>query len=156
VKARDAISLRYTGNPRGRRPGHAGAGQGVINYAEHIQPLWTRDRAGGSCLRCHASGSLLDLSGTVAGSGRLASYDNLLIGPPLLDASGRVQTRLDEGVPVVVRAAPLVDTAASEGEAIRPGAQEPAGGDPVGPVAEGRQRRAHGHPTPARVDHAGR
>lgn len=157
VQARDAITLRYQGNPRAADDLATPAPrQGVINYAEHIQPLWSRERAGGSCLSCHASGSLLDLSGTVAGSGRLASYDNLLIGPPLLDASGRVQTRLDEGVPVVVRAAALVDTAASEGEATGLARKSRLVEILSGQLLKAGSGARTAHPTPARVDHAGR
>jgi hypothetical protein len=115
-----------------------------------------RDRAGGSCLRCHASGSLLDLSGTVAGSGRLASYDNLLIGPPLLDASGRVQTRLDEGVPVVVRGPALVDTAASEGEAIGLARKSRLVEILSGQLLKAGSGARTAHPTPTTLTTAGR
>ena len=98
----------------------------------------------------------LDLSATVAGSGRLASYDALLIGPPLLDASGRVQTRLDEdGVPMVVRASALVDTAASEGEAVGLARKSR-----LVEILSGQQLKAGNgartaHPTPTGVNHTG-
>jgi hypothetical protein len=48
----------------------------------------------------------------------MVSYDELMLGDPLLDASGKVQTRIEEGVVVIARGAALVDTAASEGEAL--------------------------------------
>lgn len=66
--------------------------KGVINYPDHIQPLWTKDRGANTCTTCHSDTSpdpisrKLDLSTATAGSGRLVSYDELLIGDPELDA----------------------------------------------------------------------
>ncbi len=63
---------------------------GLINYTEHIQPLWER-----ACVSCHSSGSPsagLDLSATLdtsaGGNGRMASYNGLTVGTPLSDAGG--------------------------------------------------------------------
>jgi mono/diheme cytochrome c family protein len=115
VAARTSISLRYTGNPDAADDLATPAPvNGVINYPEHIQPLWTRARGpGGSqaCVACHADTAKLDLRATVSGTGRLVSYEELLLGDPLIDAAtGRPVIRLREGVPEVVRNSPLVET----------------------------------------------
>jgi hypothetical protein len=155
VRARDTIVLRYSGNAQAADDLATPAPQqGVINYAEHIQPLWNRNRSAGSCLSCHGSGATLDLSATVAGSGRLVSYDRLLIGPPLLDANGQVQTRLDDGVPVVVRAPALVDTSASEGEAVGLARKSRLVEILSGQVLKAGAGARSAHPTPTAVDHA--
>jgi mono/diheme cytochrome c family protein len=64
---------------------------GVINYPEHIQPLWDKH-----CVSCHndpdgnnVSSAGLDLRGTTNARGRLQSYDELVIGDPLMDENGR-------------------------------------------------------------------
>ncbi|MCY7314325.1 MAG: hypothetical protein LH480_01480 [Rubrivivax sp.] len=115
VTARTAISLRYVGNADAaddlatRVPLN-----GVINYPEHIQPLWTRARGtNGSqtCVACHSDTAKLDLRPTTAGSGRLVSYEELMLGDPVIDAAtGRPVTRLRDGVPEVVRQPALVET----------------------------------------------
>ena len=46
----------------------------------------------------------------VAGTGRLVSYEELLVGDPVIDpATGQPITRLEDGVPVLVRNAALVE-----------------------------------------------
>ena len=129
---------------------------GLINYPQHIQPIWSRDRGANTCTGCHADSAKLDLRGTIAGTGRLVSYEELLLGDPLIDpVTGQPLTRLDEGVPMVVRGAPLVETMG--GNATGHGALEPADRDPVRRNAEGAaakrapriRRRRHGAP-----DHA--
>jgi len=114
VTARQSISLRYTGNPNAADDLTTAAPvNGVINYPEHIQPLWTKARGAGganTCINCHSDPLKLDLRGTVAGTGRLVSYEELVLGDPLLDANGQPVTRLVEGVPEVVRGAALVNT----------------------------------------------
>jgi Hydrazine synthase alpha subunit middle domain len=61
---------------------------GVINYPEHVQPIWDK-----ACVSCHSpSGSaadVLDLSATFSGTGRVISYESLLVGKIKLDASNR-------------------------------------------------------------------
>ncbi len=119
VSARTAISLRYTGNPNPADDLVTPAPvDGVINYPEHIQPLWARARGPQgthSCINCHTGGTAdapgLDLRATVAGSGRLTSYEALLVGAPLLDpVTGLAQTRLRRGVPELLREPPLVES----------------------------------------------
>ena len=115
VSARAAISLRYSGNPNPADDLATPAPvNGVINYPDHIQPLWTRARglAGSlTCMGCHADTAKLDLRATLAGTGRLVSYEELLMGDPVIDATtGRPVIRVREGVPEVVRGSPLVET----------------------------------------------
>jgi len=73
-------------------PGVSADGSIVINYKEHIQPILNK-----SCtVGCHGVGgsaqALLDLSDSISGSGRVASYDALMIGKP----------KLNNGLPVLV------------------------------------------------------
>ena len=114
VTARAPIVVRYTGNADPAQDLATPAPvNGLINYPQHVQPIWSRDRGGFTCTGCHADSAKLDLRGTVAGTGRLVSYEELLLGDPLIDpATGRPQTRIEDGVPVVVRGAALVETMA--------------------------------------------
>jgi mono/diheme cytochrome c family protein len=114
VTARPAITVRYTGNANAADDlATAVPTNGIINYPDHIQPLWTRDRGANTCITCHSDTAKLDLRATLAGTGRLVSYEELLVGDPVIDpVSGQPVTRLEEGVPVVVRNAPLVDNMA--------------------------------------------
>lgn len=92
---------------------------GVINYPDHIQPLWSRDRGANTCTNCHnAASGKLDLSPSIAGTGRLVSYEKLMLGEPMLDTNGLPVTRLEEGVPVLQRLPALVFNMASEGGAL--------------------------------------
>jgi hypothetical protein len=119
VTARPAVALRFTGNPSASDDLVTPAPtNGVINYPQHIQPLWTRDRGANTCTSCHNISKHLDLSGTTGGDGRVVSYDRLMIGDPQLDSAGRPEITFDDGVPMLVRQAALVNTAASEGEAL--------------------------------------
>ncbi len=114
VTARASILVRYSGNASSTDDLATPAPvNGIINYPDHIQPLWTRDRGANTCTNCHADTAKLDLRATVAGTGRLVSYEELLLGDPVIDgATGRPVTRLEDGVPVVVRGAALVETMA--------------------------------------------
>ena len=118
VTARPSVALRYTGNPNPAddlvTPVPV---NGIINYPTHIQPLWTRDRGANTCTNCHNVSDHTDLSATIAGDGRVVSYDRLMIGDPQLDSSGRPEITFDDGVPMLVLQDALVNTAASEGEA---------------------------------------
>ncbi len=119
VTARPTIEIRYTGNANpANNLATAVPQNGLINYPEHIQPLWTRDRGANTCTNCHNDPVRLDLRGTIGGTGRVVSYDELMLGDPLLDNAGRPVIRVREGVPEVERGPALVDTAASEGEAV--------------------------------------
>jgi len=120
VTARPTISIRYTGNASAANDLVTAAPvNGVINYPDHIQPLWARDRGVNTCTACHSDPATLDLTATIGGSGRQTSYDALMIGKPQLDpVTGLPVTTVEEGVIMIARQPALVDTAASEGEAL--------------------------------------
>ncbi len=69
---------------------------GRIDYVEHIQPLWDRDRGANTCVSCHSNALLADpisaglsLEGGVPGAGgHVISYTNLMVGPYRLDENG--------------------------------------------------------------------
>jgi hypothetical protein len=114
VRARASLDLRYTGqaNPADDLTTPAPV-NGVINYPEHIQPLWSKARGPNgahTCTNCHADIQKLDLRANVAGTGRLVSYEELMLGDPVIDANGQPVTRLVDGVPEVVRGPSLVDS----------------------------------------------
>jgi len=113
VTARAPISMRYTGNTNAADDLTTPVPtNGIINYPDHIQPLWTKSRGTGganTCTNCHTDPAKLDLRANIAGTGRLTSYEELLLGDPLLDAAGQPVTRIEDGVPVIVRGAALVD-----------------------------------------------
>ena len=114
VTPRAPIAIRYTGNTNPADDLATPAPvNGLINYPQHIQPLWERNRGANTCTTCHADTAKLDLRNQTGGTGRLTSYEELLIGDPLIDpATGQPVTRMDEGVPVVVRGPALVETMA--------------------------------------------
>jgi Hydrazine synthase alpha subunit middle domain len=117
IVARPSISLPYTGNANAAdNLGSPAPTNGVINYPENIAPLWTRLRGPGgvnTCTRCHNTSGKLDLRSTVSGAGRLESYQELVLGDPLLDAKNNTQVRFVNGVPVIVRSPALVETSGS-------------------------------------------
>jgi hypothetical protein len=119
VTAKPSIAIRYTGNADPANDLQTPAPvNGIIDYIKHIQPLWARDRGANTCTNCHtASDTKLNLLSTKAGTGRYASYESLLVGPPELDASGHPITFLDNGVEMLQRKPALVDTEANESEA---------------------------------------
>ena len=94
---------------------------GLIDYPDHIAPLWTKDRGADTCTDCHNSNFLfdpvsigLDLRQVSSGTGRLLSYDELLIGDPFIDpATGLPLLLVNNGQIQVQRQAPLVATGGS-------------------------------------------
>lgn len=161
-RKRPDISLKYTGNmgPDGK-PDPANdlatpvPTKGIINYPDHIQPLWSRDRGANTCINCHTAAAKLDLSGTLAGTGRLVSYEKLMLGEPRIDPkTGRPVTRIEDGEAMIERLPALVDTSASEGDALglarKSRLMEILSGQVLKVGTEARQV----HPTPTTLDHS--
>jgi hypothetical protein len=112
VTALPSFLVRYTGNtnPADDLATLAPA-NGMINYPQHVAPIWTRDRGANTCTTCHTDPAKLDLRATTSGTGRVSSYEELVLGDPVIDpVTGLPVTRLDDGVPMIVRGAPLVET----------------------------------------------
>jgi Tol biopolymer transport system component len=161
VKAKASISLRYAGNadPADDLATPTPA-NGLINYPDHIQPLWTRPRGAAgvnTCTACHTDPAKLDLRGTTAGTGRLVSYEELLVGDPVIDpVTGKPVTRLEEGVPVVVRQPALVATSSgasnTAGQARKSRLTEILFGETL--FASAEARTAHPLPPPTAPDHS--
>lgn len=69
---------------------------GQIDYVQHIQPLWEKDRGADTCTGCHQNALLNDplsggltLEGGLPGKGgHVISYDQLLRGPFKVDLNG--------------------------------------------------------------------
>ena len=81
----------------------------VIDYQQHIQPLWDAN-----CLGCHGAGSQLDLSSELAADGRLRCYDSLVRGRPVFDSqSGRARLIGRDGHAAILRERPPVDVGGS-------------------------------------------
>lgn len=122
-RANPCLSLRYTGNADCNGVPITATNlttpvpqNGLINFPEHIQPLLSKDRGDGTCIACHnnadpaASPSAgLDLRDTLSGSGRMVSYESLLVGQPELDDNGAPVFEVVDGVPHMRRtAAPVI------------------------------------------------
>ena len=123
IQARAPISVRYTGNANAADDlATLAPVGGIINYPDHIAPIWSRIRGSAgaaTCTGCHADPLKLDLRSSFGGSGRMLSYDELLIGDPVIDpATGQPRTRLEEGVPVLERGPALVEPMASGADGI--------------------------------------
>lgn len=123
IVARAPIQIRYTGNANPAddlqtpAPATTGTHRGIINYPEHIAPIWTRARgpAGAhTCTNCHADPAVLDLRGTTSGTGRMTSYEELVMGDPIIDqATGLPQIVVRDGEPMIERGPALVETSSS-------------------------------------------
>lgn len=159
AQARPALAIRYTSTPSSADDLVTLAPtNGIINYPDHIQPIWTRLRGvsnANTCTNCHTSAdTILNLSATTGGSGRLTSYDQLMIGVPLLNASGQPQTMIEEGVLVIKRAEALVDTAASESTALGLARKSRLMEIMAGQTLMSTSTAQAAHPTPA-LNHSG-
>jgi hypothetical protein len=119
VTARQAITLRYTGNAVSADDLATPAPvNGIINYPDHIAPIWERNRGANTCTNCHTDPAKLDLRSNISGTGRMTSYQELLLGDPVIGANGQPVTRIVDGVPEVVRGAALVENMVSGAEGI--------------------------------------
>jgi hypothetical protein len=160
VTARQSVSMKYTGNTNAADDLTTPAPvNGVVNYPEHIQPLWTKARGTGgadTCTACHNDPARLDLRGTIAGTGRMVSYEELVLGDPQLDANGQPATRLVEGVPEVVRGPALVNTSSgannTAGQARKSRLTEIMFGDTL--LVGADARTAHPNPPATAPNHA--
>ena len=150
VSALPTYAIRYTGNTNAADDLQTAVPvNGIINYPQHIQPIWDL-RCGG----CHTDTAELSLLSTTSGTGRLTSYQELLVGDPLLDAGGLPVTVVRDGELVVERGPALVSNDVSEGE---------AGGitrkSRLGEILFGEDMRAGANarttfPTPTTLDHS--
>jgi hypothetical protein len=124
VTARPTISIKYTNTPPGPNDlATLAPVNGVINYPDHIQPLWSLARGANTCTNssCHSSTDPigLDLTSTVSGTGRMVSYESLLVGTPMLNpTTGQPVTQVQDGVLVVQRNPALVIPTGSEGDVV--------------------------------------
>jgi hypothetical protein len=120
VTARAALAIKYTGNAASTDDlATAVPVNGIINYPDHIQPLWARNRGANTCTTCHADPAKLDLTATIGGTGRMASYEALTVGPPVLDpVTGLPVFEIRDGSLVVKRGAALVTPTGSESDAV--------------------------------------
>ena len=120
VAALPSYTIKYTGNTN---PADdlttAVPVNGIINYPTHVAPLWTKNRGANTCTGCHNDPDKLDLSASITGTGRIQSYQEIMLGDPLLDpVTGLPVTRIEDGELMIVRGPALVDTMASEGDAV--------------------------------------
>jgi hypothetical protein len=123
-QARASIAIKYTGNALSSDnlvAPEVAPTNGVINYPDHIQPIWELNRGASTCTNCHnATDPIgLDLTRTTAGTGRMASYEALLVGTPMLNpTTGLPVTQIQDGVLVVQRNPALVIPTGSEGDVV--------------------------------------
>ncbi|HSC65454.1 MAG TPA: hypothetical protein VLD35_17565 [Caldimonas sp.] len=123
VTARPSMALKYTGNvdPADDLQTPVPT-NGIVNFPTHVAPIFTRNRVTNgvntTCTGCHSDPDKLDLRATNSGTGRMESYQDIMLGDPEMDpVTGMPVTRIEEGVLVIVRGPALVDTMASEGDA---------------------------------------
>lgn len=90
-------------------PSVAADGSIVINFRDHVQPIFNK-----SCTTsCHGVGgaaqAVLDLSDTISGTGRIASYDALTVGKPRLNPDGTPILVERDGEIMIDREDPLAE-----------------------------------------------
>ncbi len=122
VTARPSIAVRYTGNANSADDLQTLVPQnGVINYPDHIQPLWARPRGGNTCTTstCHDGVARtdgfrpIDLRRAFGGRSRLNSYQRLVEGDPDLDENGTPLVDIEDGVPIIRRRGALVNSSSN-------------------------------------------
>ena len=146
------LVLTYDGLP----PGVTAPVNGIVNYPDHIHPLWEADRGENTCTNCHDNdvkddpvSAGLNLKGTIGGTGRLTSYEQLMVGDPVIDeTTGLPVLRvMDDGEIEVVREPALVETGNSS--------QSSRTAHLVEKLFEQELRAGYALTTPPSVDHAG-
>jgi len=154
--ARASLQIRYTGNASAADDlATLVPVNGIINYAQHVAPIWTRNRGANTCVNCHTDPARLDLRATTSGTGRVTSYEELMVGDPVIDSvTGLPQIEVREGVPEVVRGVPLVETMGGNAVGITRGSRlgEILYGEELKAGAEART--AHPNPPGTAPDHA--
>ena len=121
VTARPSIALKYTGNavPADDLVTPAPV-NGLVNYPTHVAPLWTRNRGANTCTGCHNDNVKLDLTRDDRGHrpDRSRTRSSCSAIRSSIRSRGLPVTRIREGVLEIVRGPALVDTMASEGDAL--------------------------------------
>ena len=80
--------------------------QGIINYQQHIQPIWSKH----GCMNCHSGqDNSLDMRTNISGTGRMVSYESLTLGPAELDDEGNPVIEIVDGEVEIVRADAVVE-----------------------------------------------
>lgn len=95
--------------------------QGIINFPDHVASIFAAERGEATCTGCHNNSSGtdpvsvgLDLRDTISGTGRVASYEALVVGEVVVDEEGLPVVEVNEdGELELVRADPLVETGGS-------------------------------------------
>jgi hypothetical protein len=90
----------------------------VIDYPDHIAPLWTVSRGAGganTCTNCHSDPAALDLRATTGGAGRAISYEELVIGDPVLDANGQPIVVVEDDELEIQREEPQINAGSARG-----------------------------------------
>ena len=88
-----------------------------MDYPDHVQPIWSRDRGANTCTNCHNDPTRLDLTATDAGTGHFESYERLMVGDPVIDpVTGLPEFFIFDGAPKIVRLPALVASEASGGD----------------------------------------
>lgn len=93
---------------------------GIINYPDHIQPLWTKDRGVGTCTQCHNNSDPgnplsvgLDLSAATGPLGYHVSYELLTLGRVEYSDTGAAKTLIVDEQPRLQRTPALITPGAS-------------------------------------------
>ncbi len=161
ISARAPIAIRYVGNTNPANDlATAVPSNGIINYPDHVQPLWDRPRGvqgAATCTTCHKDPATLDLQSTIAGTGRQTSYEQLMVGRPQVDpTTGQVLTQVQDGVLTVLLGPALVNSSGSESDATgmarKSRLMEILAGERL--MSSAADQSAHPNPPASTIDHS--